>query len=89
MGLQEDFEKAAHAMRNLKEAPREDDLLELYALYKQATVGDLNTQRPGMLDFKGKARWDAWERKKGLDSEKAKQDYINKAKTVSGKLCHK
>ena len=40
--------------------------LDIYALFKQATVGDVNTSRPGMLDFKGKAKWDAWESKKGM-----------------------
>jgi hypothetical protein len=37
----------------------------MYALFKQASVGDVNTERPGMLDFKGKAKWDAWSGKKG------------------------
>ena len=37
-----------------------DELKEIYGLYKQATVGDINTERPGMLDFKGKAKWDSW-----------------------------
>jgi len=37
----------------------------MYALFKQASVGDVNTDRPGMLDFKGKAKWDAWSGKKG------------------------
>ena len=39
--------------------------LEIYALYKQGMIGDVNTDRPGMLDFKGKAKWDAWSGKKG------------------------
>lgn len=54
MGLQEDFDKAAEDVKNLKETPADGDLLELYALFKQGTVGDINTARPGMLDFKGK-----------------------------------
>lgn len=86
MGLQEDFEKAAEDVKSLKESPADGDLLELYALYKQATVGDINTERPGMLDFKGKAKWDAWNHKKGTDPEKAKQDYVNKAKELIGKI---
>ena len=48
----------------------DDELLMVYSLYKQGTVGDVNTNRPGMLDFKGKAKWDAWEKLKG----KAKED---------------
>ncbi|XP_055306414.1 acyl-CoA-binding protein-like [Sitodiplosis mosellana] len=86
MGLQEDFEKAAEDVKNLKETPADGDLLELYGLYKQATVGDINTARPGMLDFKGKAKWDSWNHKKGTDSEKAKQDYVNKVHELIGKV---
>lgn len=78
--------------------PTDDELKEIYALYKQATVGDVNVgnesskivvlsnfsldvykARPGMLDFKGKAKWDAWESKKGMSSDAAKQAYIDKA----------
>ncbi|XP_031635174.1 acyl-CoA-binding domain-containing protein 7-like [Contarinia nasturtii] len=86
MGLEEDFTKAAEDVKNLKETPADGDLLELYALYKQATVGDVNTTRPGLLDFKGKAKWDAWNHKKGTDSEKAKQDYVNKAQELIEKV---
>lgn len=80
MGLDEEFNKAAEDVKNLKETPKDDQLLELYALYKQATVGDVNTERPGLLDFKGKAKWDSWNHKKGTPSDKAKQDYVNNAK---------
>lgn len=76
MGLQEDFDKAAADVKNLKAKPTDQELLDLYALFKQATVGDNGTARPGMLDFKGKAKWDAWAAKKGLDSTAAKQQYI-------------
>lgn len=86
MALQEEFNKSAEDAKNLKETPSDDDLLELYALYKQATVGDVNTPRPGMLDFKGKAKWDAWKHKEGTDSEKAKQDYVNKTKELIAKV---
>lgn len=86
MSLQEEFNQAAEHVKNLKETPSDGDLLELYALFKQATVGDINTDRPGMLDFKGKAKWDAWKHKEGIDSEKAKQDYVNKANELIAKV---
>ncbi|WAQ94412.1 ACBP-like protein [Mya arenaria] len=53
------------AILKLKAKPTDAELLDLYALFKQASVGDVNTERPGMLDFKGKAKWDAWSAKKG------------------------
>ncbi|KAG8432186.1 hypothetical protein GDO86_016721 [Hymenochirus boettgeri] len=67
---QADFEKAAEEVKKLKSTPSDQEMLETYSLYKQATVGDVNTDRPGMLDFKGKAKWDAWEKKKGMSKER-------------------
>ena len=34
--------------------------LKIYALFKQATSGKVTTSRPGMMDFVGRAKWDAW-----------------------------
>ena len=51
--------------------------LEIYGLFKQSKVGDVNTDRPGMLDFKGKAKWDAWSALKGTSQEDAMQQYID------------
>lgn len=53
-----------------------DVLLELYALYKQATIGDVAGSRPGMLDLKGRAKYDAWARRKGVGNEAAITAYI-------------
>jgi diazepam-binding inhibitor (GABA receptor modulator, acyl-CoA-binding protein) len=53
-----------------------DALLELYALYKQATAGDVAGSRPGMLDLKGRAKYDAWARQKGTTAEAAMTAYI-------------
>jgi len=81
MSLDERFNQAAENVKKLKSSPADADLLELYSLFKQATVGDVNTERPGMLDFKGKAKWDAWSGKKGTSQDAAKETYI---KTVEG-----
>lgn len=48
-------------------------------MYKQATVGDCNTSKPGMLDFVGKAKWDAWNQFKGIKSSEAMELYIKKS----------
>ncbi|XP_040269010.1 acyl-CoA-binding protein [Bufo bufo] len=73
---QADFDKAAEEVKQLKTSPTDQEMLEVYALFKQATVGDVNTARPGMLDFKGKAKWDAWSGKKGTSKEDAQAQYI-------------
>nr|XP_014341079.1 PREDICTED: acyl-CoA-binding protein isoform X2 [Latimeria chalumnae] len=60
-------------------------MLDIYSLYKQATVGDINTARPGMLDFAGKAKWDAWEARQGMSKEAAMKAYIQKVEELKGK----
>ncbi|KAJ8480839.1 hypothetical protein ONZ51_g6399 [Trametes cubensis] len=52
--------------------------LQFYKYYKQATVGDVNTSRPGMLDFVGKAKWDAWKSVEGTSKEEAYAKYVEK-----------
>ena len=54
-----------------------DVLLELYALYKQATTGNATGDRPGMLDVKGRAKYDAWAKRKGMTKDAAMQAYID------------
>jgi len=53
-----------------------DVLLELYALYKQATVGDATGSRPGMLDLRGRAKYDAWAKHRGMTADAAMTAYI-------------
>ncbi len=72
----EEFQKAVAASQQLTKRPSNEELLELYALYKQATEGDVSGDRPGGFDFKAIAKFDAWTEKKGLSKEKAIQDYI-------------
>ena len=54
-----------------------DTMLELYALYKQATSGDADGARPGMLDVRGRAKYDAWAKRKGMTKDAAMQAYID------------
>ncbi|CAL1687744.1 unnamed protein product [Lasius platythorax] len=82
MSLDERFNNAATAVKELAAQPEDEDLLELYALFKQSTIGDCNTDRPGMLDFKGKAKWDAWNGKKSMGQETAKEQYIAKVEAL-------
>lgn len=84
MSNSEEFTAAAKAAKELPAKPSDNDMLELYSLYKQATIGDVNTDRPGMLDFTGKAKWDAWNGKKGISKEDAEKQYIAKVKALQG-----
>ncbi|RDX57068.1 acyl-CoA-binding protein [Lentinus brumalis] len=76
------FDKAVAIVQSLpKEGPikpTQDEQLFFYKYYKQATVGDVNTSRPGMLDFVGKAKWDAWKGVEGTSTEDAYAKYVEK-----------
>ncbi|MHC2991017.1 acyl-CoA-binding protein [Pontibacter sp. HJ8] len=76
MATQQEFESAVERSKTLTERPSNDVLLQLYALYKQATEGDVNTDRPGGFDFKNIAKWDAWANLRGKDQEEAQEEYI-------------
>ncbi|KAK8720936.1 hypothetical protein OTU49_013022, partial [Cherax quadricarinatus] len=85
MALEQDFNEAAEKVKKLKTKPNDEELKELYGLYKQVTVGDINTERPGMLDFTGKAKWDAWNSRKGMSKDAAMEAYIAKVEELVGK----
>lgn len=77
MTLQEEFEAAVkRSKEDIKERPSNDNLLKIYALYKQATDGDVAGERPGGFDFKAIAKYDAWAAQKGKSKEEAMEDYI-------------
>ena len=70
------FEQAVKAISSGNVRVEDVTLLELYGLYKQATIGNINIPRPGMFNLRGQAKWDAWKHFEGLLSEEAKRRYI-------------
>ena len=85
MTLDERFADAQTRVKTLTQAPPPTTLLELYALYKQGSVGDVDGKRPGMLDIKGRAKWDAWSGKKGVGREQAMEAYVALVDRLVGK----
>lgn len=75
--LQSRFDEAIVRSRGLSQRPSNEDLLLLYALYKQSTEGDVNGERPGGFDFKGIAKYDAWMELRGKPKEQAMTEYIH------------
>ena len=59
-----------------------EDKLEIYALFKQSNVGDVNTERPGMMEFSRKSMWDAWKAKEGTSQDDAKAAYVAKVQAM-------
>jgi len=71
------FEQAVADSKTLPDRPDNFTLLKLYALYKQATAGDVEGERPGMTDFVGRAKWDAWQGQQGKSAQAAMQEYVD------------
>ncbi|QRX81855.1 acyl-CoA-binding protein [Glaciimonas sp. PAMC28666] len=82
MTLQTEFDQALADSKNLAERPDNMTLLKMYGIYKQGSLGDATGDRPGMTDFVGRAKWDAWNALKGTSQDVAKQQYIDFVKDL-------
>ena len=85
MALSDDFAAAQVRVKQLSKTPDASELLELYALFKQGTVGDVSGDRPGMLDFKGRAKYDAWAGKRGGSKDASMQSYVALVEKLAAK----
>jgi acyl-CoA-binding protein len=84
MSVEQQFEAAVAASKNLKERPGNSTLLRLYALYKQGSVGDVEGKRPGFTDMVGRAKYDAWAAVKGLGKDEAMKQYVALVNSLQG-----
>jgi acyl-CoA-binding protein len=82
--LKKKFEDAAAAVKKLKEDPGNDAKLQLYALFKQGSEGDVEGKRPGFTDMIGRAKYDAWAKTKGMSKDEAMKKYIDFVKSLGG-----
>ena len=80
-----EFDNAVARVKTLKKAPPNDILLRLYGLFKQATVGDVTGKRPGRLDFRNRAKYDAWSKRKGMSQAEAQDAYVSLVSEVMAK----
>lgn len=75
--LTQAFEKAVADSKTLAERPDNMTLLKIYALFKQASVGDVEGKRPGFTDMVGRAKWDAWKALEGTGKDDAMRQYVD------------
>jgi acyl-CoA-binding protein len=81
-----EFEKAAKAAKALPQRPDDQALLQLYALFKQASEGDVRGSRPGFFDFVGAAKYEAWEKLRGTGAEEARRQYAELVRKLGGQF---
>jgi diazepam-binding inhibitor (GABA receptor modulator, acyl-CoA-binding protein) len=76
------FEQATVDVKGLAKRPSDKDMLGLYALYKQATEGDVSGSKPGMFNMVARAKYEAWEALQGTSAKDAMQRYIDKVRSL-------
>lgn len=84
--LETQFNAAVAAVKQLEERPDNDTLLELYGFFKQATDGDVSGTKPGIFDFVGLSKYEAWERLQGIPQDEARKQYIGLVKSLGGQV---
>lgn len=81
--MKQKFETAVAKSKSLPPQPTNVQL-EMYGLFKQATIGDVSGPRPGMLDPRGRAKFDAWDKVKGMEEEDAMEAYVKLVEKLGG-----
>ncbi len=83
--MSEQFKISQDQVKNLKKRPSDGELLELYAWFKQASVGEVQGERPGMLKIKDRAKWDAWKKASGKNKEDSEKRYCDLVSSLVSK----
>jgi diazepam-binding inhibitor (GABA receptor modulating acyl-CoA-binding protein) len=74
------FNQATNDASKLLGKIDDDTLLLLYSFYKQATVGDNNTEKPSFFNFRAAKKWEAWNSVKGVSKVMAQGQYVKHVK---------
>ena len=76
MSNSKQFLTAAETVKKLSQTPTDEELLDLYGFYKQATVGDVNIPKPNFINLKESKKWEKWNIHKGLSKFHAEVGYV-------------
>ncbi|WP_392545232.1 acyl-CoA-binding protein [Oryzobacter telluris] len=82
MATEDEFHAAAEDVKTLPSDPGNDTKLRLYALYKQATEGDVQGKRPGFTNLVGRAKYDAWAEVQGTGTDEARDAYVTLVRSL-------
>ena len=80
------FEAASLAVKSIPDRPDDNTMLQLYALYKQGSSGDVSGAKPGFFDFVGVAKYEAWEKLRDTSQEDAQASYIELVRKLGARL---
>ena len=74
--IEEKFKKASESVKNLKNRPEDEILLQLYGLYKQATIGNINIPQPWAIQVEKRSKWDSWKMFENMPKAVAMTKYV-------------
>lgn len=77
-----EFIFATAIVKKLKQEPSNIEKADCYGLYKQATIGNVNIEKPSFFNFFELKKWEAWEKYKGLNTYDAEVKYITLVNTL-------
>ena len=80
------FEAASLAVKSIPDLPDDNTMLQLYALYKQGSSGDVSGAKPGFFDFVGAAKYEAWEKLRSTSQEDAQATYIELVRKLGARF---
>jgi len=80
--LENSFNMSCMLVKTLVKPPNDKDLLYLYGMYKQATIGNCNVEEPAKFSMKAHAKWEAWNKNKDMDKSVAMAFYISKVDEI-------
>jgi acyl-CoA-binding protein len=80
------FEAASLAVKSIPDRPDDNTMLQLYALYKQGSSGDVSGAKPGFFDFVGAAKYEAWEKLRDTSQEDAQASYIELVRKLGARF---
>ncbi len=82
--LKAQFEAAVAGSKSLSSRPDNETMLKLYSLYKQSTKGDVSGKKPGRFAMVDRAKYEAWEKMKGVSNDDAMQQYVDLVTKLKG-----
>lgn len=82
--LKQKFDEAVNYVQSGQGSnkPSNDVKLKFYALFKQATEGDVKGKKPGLTNIVGRAKYSAWADLKGMSADQAMETYIKQLDAI-------
>uniref|UniRef100_A0A182P6V8 Acyl-CoA-binding domain-containing protein 6 n=1 Tax=Anopheles epiroticus TaxID=199890 RepID=A0A182P6V8_9DIPT len=87
--LEASFAQATKFLERNTAQFKQEQLLQFYGLYKQATVGPCNTPKPAIYSMAARAKWYAWDKVGKLETGAAMKEYVRLLDQLAPSWCER